>query len=589
MTRARLLLALVLLALRPMSAAADPFADRAVALTIGPGGGKHEGNPAIVLGPPRGGGLLQGSTDTLSLGLGGAIVLEFTDNVIVDGPGVDFTVFENAFLVSGIVTGEPYAEPATVSASADGTHWAVFPCRLDLPPYYPGCAGVFPVLASADDPGGPSPLVPSTTPIADLVGRPIDAPPPAGSGGDTFDLAAVGLAAARFVRIEASALRPALDRQSGFDLDALAAVHSLETAGSGDADGDGFADAADDCPAAGNPLQEDADGDRVGDACDDCPYTTNPGQADRDGDGVGDACDNCVATPNPAQTDRDGDGIGDACAGPAETDSDADGVPDARDDCPRTADASQADGDRDGVGDACDLCPHVADPAEDDRDGDGVGDACDDCPAVADPEQADTDGDGTGDACTPLPPPPDRDGDGVADPADDCPLVADPDQRDTDRDRVGDACDHCPLTSDGSQTDGDGDGAGDACDPCPDDATCGPLALPEFSGGPRPGAADGLLTYVTPAAATTTVAAGTSRVSLVVVLAAEIVPGSVRVRVGRRDVTAAFAPFVPGSTKTLGIRLARARTIVRLRATGRLAGARQVLDRDRLTFERSTR
>src|SRR5439155_282011 len=121
----------------------------------------------------RGAGAFQGSMDTFSLGLGGSIVLEFTDNVVVDGPGPDFTVFENPFLVRGTTTGVPYAEPGTVSVSADGVHWATFPCALDQPPYYPGCAGVYPVFANVDDPGAPSPLVPTTTPIEDLVGVPI--------------------------------------------------------------------------------------------------------------------------------------------------------------------------------------------------------------------------------------------------------------------------------------------------------------------------------------------------------------------------------------------------------------------------------
>src|SRR5262245_64749252 len=90
---------------------ADPFLDRVCTETIGDGGGG--GADAKVLGPPRGAGALQGSTDTLSLGLGGQIVVEFVDNVLVDRPGPDLTVFENAFLVSGLTTLPPYAEPAT--------------------------------------------------------------------------------------------------------------------------------------------------------------------------------------------------------------------------------------------------------------------------------------------------------------------------------------------------------------------------------------------------------------------------------------------------------------------------------------------
>ena len=174
---------------------AEPFADAVVSHTIGTAGGGREADlPGVVLGAPHGAGAFAGSLDTLSLGENGSIVLAFTDNVIVDRPGPDFTVFENAFLVSGTVTGGPVAEPGTVSVSADGVHFVAFPCRLDLAPFYPGCAGVYPVFANADDPGAPSPLVPSTVPIADLIGVPLDGfTPPAGSGGDSFDLADVGL------------------------------------------------------------------------------------------------------------------------------------------------------------------------------------------------------------------------------------------------------------------------------------------------------------------------------------------------------------------------------------------------------------
>ena len=58
----------VLLALAlPAPGRADPFLDQVVGVTIGTGGGA--GDPAKVLGPPRGGGAFQGSSDTLSLGL----------------------------------------------------------------------------------------------------------------------------------------------------------------------------------------------------------------------------------------------------------------------------------------------------------------------------------------------------------------------------------------------------------------------------------------------------------------------------------------------------------------------------------------
>ncbi len=486
-------LAALLVLLWAAGARADPFVDAVVDVTIGPYGGG--GSEANVLGPPHGAGAFQGSTHTLSLGLGGAITVAFTDNVVVDRPGPDFTVFENAFLLSGTETGPPYAEPGTVSVSADGVHWATFPCAIDAAPYYPGCAGVYPVFATADDPAAA--LVPSTTPIEALVGVPFASfTPPAGSGGDSFDLADVGLAAARFVRIQGGMQHAGLDGLGGFDLDAVAAVHSVETAGAADADGDGIVDAADDCPHVADPAQIDTDGDGVGDACDVCPTVADPMQADRDGDGVGDACDNCPATPNPAQTDSNGNGIGDACEP---------GAPPA------------------------------------DTDGDGVPDAVDNCPIVPNPAQTDTDGDG-----------------------------------------VGDACDNCPTTPSADQRDRDGDGWGDACDPCPDDPTCGPMETAAFDGTGHEGRADKLLRWIRPTSTVSVVPAGTSTLAFTMVIAPEVVADSVRVRVGRRDLTAALGTFVPGSTRTVTIPLARKRTVVRVRAEGPRAGGRRLVDVDRL-------
>lgn len=366
--------------------AADPYLDAVVSTTIGTGGGGHANDPQVVFGPPRGAGARQGSLDVISLGLNGQIVVAFTDNVVVDGPGADFTVFENAFLKTGLTTLEPFAEPATVSVSADGTTWTTFPCALDAPPYHPGCAGIYPVFANADDPAAPSPLVSSTAPIASLVGVPIDQfAPPAGSGGDTYDLADVGIAAIRFVRIDGGPGIMGLQQLAGFDLDAIAGLHSVETAGQPDGDGDGIADVADACPLAADSTQVDGDGDGVGDACDTCPGIVSPDRRDRDADGVGDACDNCVATPNADQADADANGVGDACEdGPnGPPDTDGDGVPDAQDRCPLVADPAQDDGDADGVGDACDVCRAVTDPMQADTDGDGAGDACDPCPADA--------------------------------------------------------------------------------------------------------------------------------------------------------------------------------------------------------------
>lgn len=340
MTRAAVvpLLAALLAGVAP----ADPFADRVVDVRLGPLGGG--GRPEAVLGPPRGAGAFEGGNDTLSLGLRGSVVVELADEIAVDGPGPDLVVFENAFLVRGTTTLAPFAEPAWVAVSADGATFRTFPCAIDVPPFHPGCAGVYPVFAT----DAASALTPSTTPIEALIGLPVDGfVPPAGSGGDAFDLAAVGLAAARFVRVQGASERWGLDGLGGFDLDAVVAVHSALREGAPDADGDGIPDAADACPDVADPAQSDGDGDGLGDACDPAGAL-----ADVDGDGVPDVLDRCPAVPDPAQLDADGDGAGDACDRCA-------GAPEPPDEkaCP----VVPADADFDGAPDAVDPCPH--DPA----------------------------------------------------------------------------------------------------------------------------------------------------------------------------------------------------------------------------------
>jgi hypothetical protein len=58
---------------------------------------------------------------------------------------------------------------------------------------------------------------------------------------------------------------------------------------------------------------------------------------DADGDGVADASDNCPSVANARQADTDGDGAGDACDSQGNRDSDGDGVQNYQDDCPNEA------------------------------------------------------------------------------------------------------------------------------------------------------------------------------------------------------------------------------------------------------------
>ncbi len=162
----------------------------------------------------------------------------------------------------------------------------------------------------------------------------------------------------------------------------------------------------------------DADGDGIADALDNCPTIYNPEQtvatyyADQDKDGYGDpntivqdcrppsgyvdnALDLCpFVFDGTTPRDTDGDGAGDAC----DEDDDNDGVPDADDCAPLdaafgTRQLWYADGDGDGFGDPGQATYSCAAPT------DYVANHSDNCPTTYNPGQEDSDGDGTGDAC----------------------------------------------------------------------------------------------------------------------------------------------------------------------------------------------
>ncbi len=134
-----------------------------------------------------------------SLGMGGEIVLGWKNTVLVNRTGADFSVFENAFLR---FDGKVFAEPAKIAVSQDGVRFVAFPFdSLSLQ----GCAGKTPTN------GNENPFNPRV------------------SGGDSFDLATIGMDSIRFVKItDISAMvlnnpkHPFYDPTiTGFDLDAL--------------------------------------------------------------------------------------------------------------------------------------------------------------------------------------------------------------------------------------------------------------------------------------------------------------------------------------------------------------------------------
>jgi hypothetical protein len=176
--------------------------------------------PGIVEGPPVGGGTGHGGTDVVSLGSGGSIVVSFAPNTIVDGPGVDFIVFENPFWIGGN-SDDVYAEPGEVSVSDDGVTWTTFPCTPTIDPQatdgtgvappYGECAGWHAVLSTPTN--GISPVDPSV------------------AGGDPFDLSDIGVTSARYVRIvdkthEDCAETGSRPDTNGFDLDAISIVNA---------------------------------------------------------------------------------------------------------------------------------------------------------------------------------------------------------------------------------------------------------------------------------------------------------------------------------------------------------------------------
>ncbi len=200
----------------PLSLCSQPYGASAVAsITQGAGAGYgFEYLPDNVLGLPDT--TARSETPTIdpkqiaAIGLGGEIVLSF-DRIIVDGPGPDFTVFENAFFSMLGPVKHVYAEPAEVSVSRDGIVFVSFPfdsLTLD------GCAGTGPTNGDRD-PGDP------------VV-----------SGGNSFDLASIGVDSIRFIRLR-DVTSIIIDDPShpfrdptlnGFDLDAVVAINSVALA-----------------------------------------------------------------------------------------------------------------------------------------------------------------------------------------------------------------------------------------------------------------------------------------------------------------------------------------------------------------------
>ncbi len=175
-------------------------------------------NADLAVNGVRGGGETSGSLDVFSLrleaGVNDTLVLGWSDRRVVDTPGVDLVVFENAFRTSG---DKVFMDLAVVEVSADGDSWVAFPhdyvaedetkYKAD-PALWVGFAGRTPVLLHAED-------------------NPVDPFDAEAAGGDGFDLAdlpgeageVIRAEGVRFVRIASAAARVNPDTGAKFPRD----------------------------------------------------------------------------------------------------------------------------------------------------------------------------------------------------------------------------------------------------------------------------------------------------------------------------------------------------------------------------------
>ena len=134
-------------------------------------------------------------SEVLSLGRNGWIILGF-DQEILNGNGADFTVFENAFEYSG---GLVFDEWLMVSVSQDGQNWVTFP--------YDSLTGAGMAGRTPTNGGG------------------INYQDVTQSGGNSFDLADLGLASIRYVKLQ-DATRFQSSEKISAEVDAVIAIHT---------------------------------------------------------------------------------------------------------------------------------------------------------------------------------------------------------------------------------------------------------------------------------------------------------------------------------------------------------------------------
>ena len=142
------------------------------------GGAGPTGDPNNAVNGVRGGGQTGGGTDVYSLnyGEGASLTVRWSGRRVLNGPGLDVVVFENAFEYGS--QGAIFMDLAIVEVSTDGNEWVAFPhdyiaddeeVYSDDPSAWSGFAGRTPVLLHEED-------------------NPVDPVDPSVAGGDGFDL-----------------------------------------------------------------------------------------------------------------------------------------------------------------------------------------------------------------------------------------------------------------------------------------------------------------------------------------------------------------------------------------------------------------
>jgi hypothetical protein len=260
------------------AASVDCFPDHVVSLLTGTVSSPPAFNswqPGMVLGPPGNSTPTSGSLTVVSLGHGGSIVVEFRNAEIIDGPGPDFIVFENAFFC-GVAPASPaddysvFAEPGIVAVSEDGIDFVTFPFDAAALAQVSSLCTDRALIESLDGLIG---ITPSFTGDYRIPDDPLAFDPGApggvsGHGGDAFDLADLGLVRARFVRITDPDIALGLPGSSeGLDLDAVVALHArpLPPPGTVDSDADGLPDGDEILLYGTDPGNDDSDGDLMND------------------------------------------------------------------------------------------------------------------------------------------------------------------------------------------------------------------------------------------------------------------------------------------------------------------------------------